>query len=300
MAAQPTIYEDADYVKLRQRIAQIETTEEALTLLHSVSTAYQLSLWAVVDVIYHFQQNHPKLLPQLEEGLVSALHYDRSQVSQFKKVATVFGEVTNRFPSLSFSAHIHFAYAADYLDWNTIISVAKEAEYNGWNVRELRYKLNLLRQEQLLQEMAKKEPAEPEKKQRGRPADVIKKVQEQSTQTGKGEGPKVDLRKELKFREEAQEDEKRRVLTDIAIRAADAYSRYHAEFIDYLLEALSVNQWEFFYYLVGCMKRRLPMLTTSRYPKKEICAAVSSLIDALLKYREGRGKDEEEESGEAA
>jgi hypothetical protein len=300
MAAHPTIYEDADYVKLRRRIAQIETTEEALTLLQSVSTAYQLSLWAVVDVIYHFQQNHPKLLPQLEEGLVSALHYDRSQVSQFKKVATVFGEVTNRFPSLSFSAHIHLAYAADYLDWDTIVSVAKQAEYNGWNVRELRYKLNLLRQEQLLQEMAKKGTAEPEKKQPGRPAEVVKKTREQATQADKDKEPKIDLREELKLREEAVEDEKRRVLTDIAIRAADAYSRYHSEFIDYLLEALSVNQWEFFYYLVGCMKRRLPMLATCRYPKKEICAAISSLLDALLKYQEGGEKDEEDEAGEAA
>jgi hypothetical protein len=51
MANQVSIFEDIDYVKLRERIQNIETVDEALTLLDSINVTYQLSQWAIVDII---------------------------------------------------------------------------------------------------------------------------------------------------------------------------------------------------------------------------------------------------------
>jgi ribosome-interacting GTPase 1 len=97
----------------------------------------------------------------------------------------------------------------------------------------------------------------------------------------------VDLKKEVELREEAKEEEKKRILTDTAIRAADAYIRYDSEFIDYLLEALTTVQWDFYHRLTSKMKKRIPMLVTAKITVADICASLSSLLDLLLKYQEG-------------
>jgi len=292
-----TIFDDADYVSLRERIWQIENVEEALQLLDGIQVAYQLSLWAVVDVIYYFQTYKPHLLPQLEAGLEMALNFERSQISQSKKVAAVFGDVSSRFPALSFTAHVQLAYATAYLDWDEIVQAAKEAEINAWSVKELRYRLSQLRSQKLINQT---EAATTEKKQRGRPPALVKELEpEPEPKPVKEVEPEVDLRQEVSFREQVQEEEKRKRLTDVAIQAADAYSRYQHEFVTYLLEALGIKQWEFFWDVAKEMRRRLPMIATITFPKELICTTLSKLLEDLLKTSEaGEVTDEENGSGE--
>jgi len=303
MTNQISIFEDIDYVKLREKIQNIETVDEALALLDSINVTYQLSQWAIVDIVYHFQQHHPSLLPSLEAGLIWALNLEPSQVSQLKRVAATFGDVTKRFPALSFTHHVLLAYAAAYLEWDEIVRIAKEAEYNAWGVRETRYKISQVRREKILKEVGEKgEKALEEKKQRGRPAAAVEEVkqeileaEEPKTETERkaeqGEVVEVDLKREVELREAAKEEEKKRILTDAAIRAADAYIRYGHEFLDYLLEALTTVQWDFYRQLTVKMKKRIPMLATAKAPVEDICAPLSSLLDLLLKYREGGMED---------
>ena len=310
MANQVSIFEDIDYVKLRERIQNIETVDEALALLESINVTYQLTQWAIVDIIYHFQQHHPSLLPSLEAGLIWALNLESSGVSQLKRVATVFGDVSKRFPALSFSHHLVLAYAAAYLEWDEIVRIAKEAEYNAWGVRETRFRVNQVRKEKLLKKVEEKGEEALEEKRRGRPHSVIEEIRQEIFKEAAPEPtpepepefepeptPKkeveveIDLRKEVELREAAEEEEKKRILTDAAIRAADAYIRYGHEFLDYLLEALTTVQWDFYRQLTVKMKKRIPMLATAKAPVEDICAPLSSLLDLLLKYREGGMKD---------
>jgi hypothetical protein len=301
MANQVSIFEDIDYVKLREKIQNIETVDEALALLENINVTYQLTQWAIVDIIYHFQQHHPSLLPSLEAGLIWALNLESSQVSQLKRVAATFGDVTKRFPALSFSHHVLLAYAAAHLEWDEIVRIAKEAEYNAWGVRETRYKISQVRREKILKEVEEKgEKALEEKKQRGRPAAAVEEVkqeilEEPKTETKKeaeqAEAVEVDLKREVELREAAKEEEKKRILTDVAIRAADAYIRYGHEFLDYLLEALTTVQWDFYRQLTVKMKKRIPMLATAKAPVESICSPLSSLLDLLLKYQEGGMED---------
>jgi hypothetical protein len=303
MANQISIFEDIDYVKLREKIQNIETVDEALALLDSINVTYQLSQWAIVDIVYHFQQHHPSLLPSLEAGLIWTLNLEPSQVSQLKRVAATFGDVTKRFPALSFTHHVLLAYAAAYLEWDEIVRIAKEAEYNAWGVRETRYKISQVRREKILKEVGEKgEKALEEKKQRGRPAAAVEEVkqeileaEEPKTETGRkaeqGEVVEVDLKREVELREAAKEEEKKRILTDAAIRAADAYIRYGHEFLDYLLEALTTVQWDFYRQLTVKMKKRTPMVATAKIPVEDICSSLSSLLDLLLKYPEGGMED---------
>jgi hypothetical protein len=304
VANQVSIFEDIDYVKLRERIQNIETVDEALTLLESINVTYQLTQWAIVDIIHHFQQHHPSLLPSLEAGLIWALNLESSQVAQLKRVATVFGDVSKRFPTLSFSHHIVLAYAAAYLEWDEIVRVAKEAEYNAWGVRETRYRLNQVRKEKILKKVEEKGEEALEEKKRGRPHSVIEEIRQEIFEEATPEPrlepqlepettPKreaeieVDLKKEVELRETAKEEEKKRILTDAAIRAADAYIRYGREFLDYLLEALTTVQWDFYHQITIKMKKRIPMLATAKAPAEDICESLSSLLDLLLKYQEG-------------
>jgi len=310
MTNQVSIFEDIDYVKLRERIQNIETVDEALALLESINVTYQLTQWAIVDIIYHFQQHHPSLLPSLEAGLIWALNLESSGVSQLKRVATVFGDVSKRFPALSFSHHLVLAYAAAYLEWDEIVRIAKEAEYNAWGVRETRFRVNQVRKEKLLKKVEEKGEEALEEKRRGRPHSVIEEIRQEIFKEAAPEPtpepepefepeptPKkeveveIDLRKEVELREAAEEEEKKRILTDAAIRAADAYIRYGHEFLDYLLEALTTVQWDFYRQLTVKMKKRIPMLATAKAPVEDICAPLSSLLDLLLKYREGGMKD---------
>jgi len=300
MANQVSIFEDIDYVKLRERIQNIETVDEALALLESINVTYQLTQWAIVDIICHFQQHHPTLLPSLEAGLIWALNLESSQVAQLKRVATVFGDVSKRFSTLSFSHHIVLAYAAAYLEWDEIVRVAKEAEYNAWGVRETRYRINQVRKEKILKEVDEKGEKALEEKKRGRPHSVIEEIkQEMFEETAPEPEPtpkkemevEIDLGKEVELREAAKEEEKKRILTDAAIRAADAYIRYGREFLDYLLEALTTVQWDFYQQLTIKMKKRIPMLATAKAPVEDICAPLSSLLDLLLKYQEGGMED---------
>ena len=303
MANQVSIFEDIDYVKLREKIQSIETVDEALALLDSINVTYQLSQWAIVDIIYHFQQHHPSLLPSLEAGLIWTLNLEPSQVSQLKRVAATFGDVTKRFPALSFTHHVLLAYAAAYLEWDEIVRIAKEAEYNAWSVKETRYKISQVRREKILKEVEEKgEKALEEKKQRGRPAAAVEEVKQEileveepkteaERKAEQGEAVEVDLKREVELREAAKEEEKKRILTDAAIRAADAYIRYGHEFLDYLLEALTTVQWDFYRQLTTKMKKRIPMLATAKAPVEDICASLSSLLDLLLKYQEGGAGD---------
>jgi hypothetical protein len=285
MTNQVSIFEDTDYVKLRERIQNIETVDEAL---------------ALVDIIYHFQQHHPNLLPSLEAGLIWTLSIEPSQVSQLKRVATVFGDISKRFPTLSFGHHILLAYAAAYLEWDEIVRIAKEAEYNAWGVRETSYKIKQVRREKILKEVKEKGEEALEKKGRGRTATVVEEVRKELLEKPKPEPEvevEVDLKKEVELREKAKEEEKKRILTDAAIRAADAYIRYGGEFIDYLLEALTTVQWDFYHRLTSKMKKRIPMLATATSPVADICTTLSSLLDMLLKYQEG-GIHEGDELGQ--
>jgi hypothetical protein len=302
MANQVSIFEDIDYIKLREKIQNIETIDEALALLENINVTYQLSQWAIVDIIYHFQQHHPNLLPSLEAGLIWTLNIEPSQVSQLKRVATVFGDVSKRFPALSFTHHTLLAYAAAYLDWDEIVRIAKEAEYNAWGVRETSYKIRQVRREKILKEVGEKGEKALEKKGRGRTATVVEEVRKELLEKPKPEPEpevevEVDLKKEVELREKAKEEEKKRILTDVAIRAADAYIRYGSEFIDYLLEALTTVQWDFYHHLTFKMKKSLPMLATAQSPAADICGALSSLLDMLLKYQEG-GMPEGDELGQ--
>ena len=292
-----SIFEDADYLKLRQRIANIETVEEAVRLLEGIITTHELSLWAVVDILHHFQENHIRQLPDIEVALEKAFGYDRSRISQLKKVATVFGDVSKRFPALSFSIHVQLAYATAYLEWDEIVRVAKEAELNMWSYQEVYYRLNQLRREKLLKQMEKGEEIQ---KRRGRPPAALKEAETILHETE--EELEVDIRKSVEIKEQAKEEEKKRHLTGVAIQAADAYARYGAEFIDYLLEAMSIRQWEFFWKMAVKMKDRLPMLTTCQYPKEEICSTLHHLLDLILAYEireEENVIDEVEETDEA-
>jgi hypothetical protein len=304
MTNQVSIFEDADYIKLRERIQNIETVDEALALLDSINVTYQLSQWAIVDIIYHFQQRHPNLLPSLEAGLIWTLNLEPSQVSQLKRVAAVFGDVSKRFPALSFGHHILLAYAAAYLEWDEVVRIAKEAEYNAWGVREIRFRVSQARREKLVKEVKEKGEEALEKKGRGRTAAVVEEVKKELFEKSKPEPEpepevevEVDLKKEVELREKAKEEEKKRILTDAAIRAADAYIRYGGEFIDYLLEALTTVQWDFYHRLTSKMKKRIPMLVTAKSPVTDICTTLSSLLDLLLKYQEG-GIHEGDELGQ--
>jgi hypothetical protein len=300
MANQVSIFEDIDYIKLRERIQNIETVDEALALLDSINVTYQLSQWAIVDIIYHFQQHHPNLLPSLEAGLIWTLNLEPSQVSQLKRVATVFGDVSKRFPALSFTHHTLLAYAAAYLEWDEIVRIAKEAEYNAWGVRETRYAIGQVRREKILKEVKEKGEEALEKKGRGRTAAAVEEVKKELLEKPKPEPEvevEVDLKKEVELREKAEEEEKKRILTDAAIRAADAYIRYGSEFIDYLLEALTTAQWDFYHRLTAKMKKRIPMLATAKNPVADICTTLSLLLDLLLKYQEG-GIHEGDELGQ--
>jgi hypothetical protein len=305
MANQVSIFEDIDYVKLREKIQNIETVDEALALLESINVTYQLSQWAIVDIIYHFQQHHPTQLPSLEAGLIWTLNLEPSQVLQFKRVATVFGDVSKRFPALSFSHHVVLAYAAAYLEWDEIVRVAKEAEYNAWSFREIRFKINQIRREKLLKEIEEKGKEALEEKKRGRPPSVVEEIKQEILEKPEPQPkpepePKekaeieVDLKKEVELREAAKEEEKKRILTDAAIRAADAYIRYGHEFLDYLLEALTTVQWDFYRQLTVKMKKRIPMLAAAKSPVEDICSPLSSLLDLLLKYQEGSVEDLDE------
>jgi hypothetical protein len=294
MANQISIFEDIDYVKLRERIQNIETVDEALTLLENINVTYQLTQWAIVDIIYHFQQHHPNLLPSLEAGLIWALNLEPSQVAQLKRVAAVFGDVSKRFPTLSFSHHIVLAYAAAHLEWDEIVRIAKEAEYNAWGVRETRYRISQVRKEKILKKIEKEGEKALEEKKRGRPHSVIEEIKQEIFEEATPElrpelqeEIEVDLKKEVELREAAEEEEKRRILTDAAIRAADAYIRYGSKFLDYLLEALTTTQWDFYRQLSVKMKERIPMVATAKSPVEDICLVLSSLLDLLLKYREG-------------
>jgi hypothetical protein len=304
MANQVSIFEDIDYVKLRERIQNIETVDEALALLESINVTYQLTQWAIVDIIHHFQQHHPALLPSLEAGLIWTLNLESSQVAQLKRVATVFGDVSKRFPTLSFSHHIVLAYAAAYLEWDEIVRVAKEAEYNAWGVRETRYRINQVRKERILERVEEEGEKALEEKRRGRPHSVIEEIKQEMFEEAappptpepepepepapkKETEVEIDLRKEVELREAAKEEEKKRILTDAAIRAADVYIRYRSEFLDYLLEALTTVQWDFYQQLTVKMKKRIPMLATAKAPVEDICASLSLLLDLLLKYQEG-------------
>jgi hypothetical protein len=303
MANQISIFEDIDYVKLREKIQNIETVDEALALLDSINVTYQLSQWAIVDIVYHFQQHHLSLLPSLEAGLIWTLNLEPSQVSQLKRVAATFGDVTKRFPALSFTHHVLLAYAAAYLEWDEIVRIAKEAEYNAWGVRETRYKISQVRREKILKEVGEKgEKALEEKKQRGRPAAAVEEVKQEileveepkietERKAEQGEVVEVDLKREVELREAAKEEEKKQILTDAAIRAADAYIRYGHEFLDYLLEALTTVQWDFYRQLTVKMKKRTPMVATAKIPVEDICSSLSSLLDLLLKYPEGGMED---------
>jgi hypothetical protein len=303
MSNQVSIFEDVDYIKLRERIQNIETVDEALALLDSLNTTYQLSLWAVVDIIHHFQQYHPNLLPSLESGLILVLNFEPPQVSQMKRVATVFGDVSKRFPALSFTHHTILAYAAGDFEWEEVVRIAKEAEYNAWGTKELRYRIAQLKREKLLKKVEEKGAEALEEKKPGRRAKVVEEVRQEVS--GKHEHeveptPEVDLKKEVELREAAKEEEKKRILTDAAIRAADAYMRYKLEFLDYLLEALTTNQWDFYSHLTLKMKKRLPMVAAAGVPVSDICHALSSLLDLLLEYGEGEtktdgGKEDEPE-----
>ncbi|MDT7877292.1 MAG: hypothetical protein RQ862_01890 [Candidatus Caldarchaeales archaeon] len=302
MANQVSIFEDIDYIKLREKIQNIETVDEALALLESINVTYQLSQWAIVDIIYHFQQHHPNLLSSLEAGLIWTLNLEPSQVSQLKRVAAVFGDVSKRFPALSFGHHILLAYAAAYLDWNEVVRIAKEAEYNAWGVRETRYAIGQVRREKILKEVKEKGEEALEKKGRGRTAAVVEEVKKELLEKPEPEPEpevevEVDLKKEVELREKAKEEEKKRILTDTAIRAADAYIRYGGEFIDYLLEALTTAQWDFYHRLTSKMKKRIPMLVTAKSPVADICTTLSSLLDLLIKYQEG-GIHEGDELGQ--
>ncbi len=318
MTNQVSIFEDIDYVKLRERIQNIETVDEALALLESINVTYQLTQWAIVDIIHHFQQHHPSLLPSLEAGLIWALNLESSQVAQLKRVATVFGDVSKRFPALSFSHHIVLAYSAAYLEWDEIVRVAKEAdeivrvakeaEYNAWGVRETRYKINQVRKEKILKKVEEEGEKALEEKKRGRPHSIIEEIKQEifeeaapeprpepqlepETTLTKEAEIEVDLKKEVELREAVKEEEKKRILTDAAIRAADAYIRYGHEFLDYLLEALTTVQWDFYRQLTVKMKKRIPMVVTAKSPVENICLALSSLLDLLLKYQEGGTED---------
>lgn len=308
MTNQVSIFEDIDYVKLRERIQNIETVDEALALLESINVTYQLTQWAIVDIIYHFQQHHPSLLPSLEAGLIWALNLEPSQVAQLKRVATVFGDVSKRFPTLSFSHHIILAYAAAYLEWDEIVRIAKEAEYNAWGVREIRYRINQVRKEKILKKIEEKGEEALEEKKRGRPHSVIKEIKQEMFEeaapeltpepefepeptAGKEIEVEIDLKKEVELREVAKEEEKKQILTDAAIRAADAYIRYGHEFLDYFLEALTTVQWDFYRQLTVKMKKRIPMVATAKSPVEDICSALSLLLDLLLKYQEGGMED---------
>jgi hypothetical protein len=304
---QVSIFEDVDYTKLRERIRSIETVDEALALLNNINVAYQLSQWAIVDIIYHFQQHHPHLLPSLESGLIWTLHLEPPQISQLKRVASVFGDVDKRFPALSFTHHILLAYATAYLEWEEITRIAKEAEYNAWGVRETRFRINQLRKERLLKEIEKGGKEVAKEKKRGRTPAVVEEVEQEAL--GKPElasaeirtepAVEVDLRKEVELRETAKDEEKKQILTDVAIRAADAYIRYGAEFLDYLLEALTTVQWDFYRQLTVKMKKRIPMLAAAKTPVADICSPLSALLDLLLKYREENNHEEDSPGREA-
>lgn len=297
------IFEDPDYVAYRKRVEQIETVEEAAALMKSLSQTVDLCQWTIVDILRHFQQSKPYLLPQLEEYMKNVLNMDSSKVSQIKKVAEVFGDVEKRFPALSFSHHIILAYAVPHLGEELVMSLAQEAQLKFWSVSDLRRRLEFLRQKKVIESVRSKqtepEPILTETDIKAEAADVTETAEVAETITEPAdeiEESELEVVDEIDIKREAEEadmllnEELARELSGRAIMFSDAYVKYRKTFLRYVAASLQARAWDLLLDLLSLAPSEFESLESSTYTYEDILERITVFLREVEARAEGNNE----------
>lgn len=282
------IFSDDEYQKLKKKIMQIETIEDAVRILTSLDITVQLCRWVEVDVMRFFMDNLPHRLDELIAFMRYGLNRDDSYIHQLKKVAMVFGDESKRYPLLSFWHHVILAYATADLTWEEIDEIAQQAIANYWSVNELRLRVKAYRQNKIISQMRKVEEEKGQsssESQQPCPSPSVGELvcKEDERKEKQNSLPPVDILSDVKTSEELRREELRKKYAELAIKVADAYIRSKQGYATprLLLEAMWAAfgglWWEFVYHVLNFS---LKVLASAQYAPTDYTV----LLDIVNKF----------------